>query len=158
MKSVQPPLVVIFLPYANKVVKRQCFYTCLSFCSQGSRRCIPPRQTPPRQTLPGQTSSLGRHSLGRHPQGDIPPGRHPSLGRHTLEHCNRWYASYWNEFIFMTYFYRARGPWPPPPGSANGITNLDRAILKDMGRNLVQYHSCVANFDLMIAVISNVFS
>ena len=41
---------VTFLPSANEVAERQCFYTCLWFCSQGGG-VHPPSRHPPGQTL-----------------------------------------------------------------------------------------------------------
>ena len=62
----------------NIVVARQCFYTCLSFCPQGGRGRLSPRQTPLgshplERHSPWVDTPLGRHPPGRHPPGQTPP-------------------------------------------------------------------------------------
>ena len=74
-----------FLPSANQVVERLCFYTCLSFCPRGRGVSAPVHAGI--YTLPGQTP----------PWADPPP--HPADG-----HCCRRYASYWNAFLFFFVF------------------------------------------------------
>ena len=103
-------------------LQRLCFYTCLSvilFMGEGGV-C--------------HSACWDTHPLGsRHPQEQTPPGsRHP-LWEQTppgaeppppkrsrppaqcMLGTSGWYASYWNAYLFMTYFYRARRPWPPRP-------------------------------------------
>ena len=96
----------------------------------------PPGRHPRTDTTPFADSPLG---MPRSPWVDT-PSRHP-LGRHTpwvdttradtpppptaTAADSRWYASYWNAFLFMNCFYRTGGggggSWSPrPPGSATG--------------------------------------
>ena len=112
--------VIIFyfnlLPSATKL-RRLCFYTCLSFCSQwGSASVhagIPPGpRTPPRDQAhpPEQTPPGSRHLPpgADIPRADNPPGsRHPpplSSREQTPPprngYCCGRYASYWNAFLF----------------------------------------------------------
>ena len=73
---------------------------CLSLCPQGRVWHTPPMQTAPGQTppLPRQTPpSQVDNPPGRQPWADPPP---PSDG-----HCSRWYASYWNAFLFMKAYF-----------------------------------------------------
>ena len=63
---------------------------------------------------------------GRPPQQAAdPPSRQPPLQADLpwIRSMIGWYASYWNAFLFMTYFHRARrGPLPlSPSGSATGM-------------------------------------
>ena len=76
----------VFLPPATKL-RRLCFYTCLSFCSQGGiflSACWDTTTTPP----PGSTPPPKAHT----PQVDGC-------------HCIR-YASYWNAFLLAELFNR----------------------------------------------------
>ena len=75
------------LPSVTKL-RRLCFYTCLSFCSQGGV-CLsacwdttPPRSTP----APWEASLLKHtpHSPGSTPLGSTPPRKHTPPGRHPL--------------------------------------------------------------------------
>ena len=109
-KSMWPPLAAIFLLPQTKLRKGNVFTSVSQeFCPHGGR-CTPPgadRQTP----SPWADTSLGRHP---NPRQTIPPPP-KSDG-----HCSRRYTSYWNAFLFMTYFYRAGGgggggkAWPDP--------------------------------------------
>ena len=72
----------IFLPSANAVVERLCFYTCLSFCPRGVSAPVHAGI----HTLPGQTLTTGQTSppLGRHPRqtATTADGVHPT-GKHS---------------------------------------------------------------------------
>ena len=69
-----------FLPSANEVAVRECFYTCLSFCSHGGGSVCPIAcwDTHPQADTPRADSSPRQTSPGRHHPADTPPGRHPS--------------------------------------------------------------------------------
>ena len=69
-----------FLPSANEVAGRECFYTCLLFCSHGGGSVCPIAcwDTHPQADTPRADSSPRQTSPGRHPPADTPPGRHPS--------------------------------------------------------------------------------
>ena len=69
---------VSYLPSANEVAERLCFYTCLSFCPQGSVCRHPPGSRHPWEA---DTPS----------EADTPPPNGYCCGR---------YASYWNAFLF----------------------------------------------------------
>ena len=92
----------LLLPSATKL-RRLCFYTCLSFCSQGGRGlCLSACW----DTNPTQT----RHPPGsRHPPREQTPPqtRHPPRSRHPPpadgHYCGR-YACYWNAFLFGQFF------------------------------------------------------
>ena len=50
------------------------------------------------------------------------------IGHDKIQSMSGQYTSYWNAFLFMTYFHRAggEGAWPPrPPGSATGLLRSD---------------------------------
>ena len=83
-------------------LRRLCFYTCLSFCSQGG--------------TPNRYSPLQVHPPGRYPQAGTPPSRYTprqvhTLGRYTrrqvhlpamhagIQSTSGRYASYWNAFL-----------------------------------------------------------
>ena len=82
-------------------LRRLCFYTCLSFCSQGGSASvhagIPPgtRHTPPPQRRPPRADT---------PQEQTPPpgADPPPTGSRDGYCCGR-YASYWNAFLFLLY-------------------------------------------------------
>ena len=59
-------LILTFLPSANEVAERLCFYTYLSFCSQGVGGCLP-------QCMLGYTPWADTPPLGRHPPCRPPP-------------------------------------------------------------------------------------
>ena len=71
-----------FLPSANEVVERKCFYTCLYAILFTEGGCISQDalgQTPPplaKHPSPGR-HPLGRHRPGRHPPRQTPPGQTP---------------------------------------------------------------------------------
>ena len=99
--------VTTLLPSATKL-RRLCFYTCLSFCSQGGvpgqvhplgpgtpppgrytpqalhtpGRYIPQALHTPGRYIPQAGTSLGRYPPGRYPPAGTPPGRY-TPGRYT---------------------------------------------------------------------------
>ena len=73
---------IMFLP----LVWRQCFYTCLSFCSLGGVS-----QHAPCQGVYGQRSVDGGLLTGVYTLSSSPRDGH----------WNRWYASYWNAFLLI---------------------------------------------------------
>ena len=89
----------LLLPSATKL-RRLCFYTCLSFCSQRGSASVPaeiphpPRSTPPpEEHPPGSTHPLWE---AHHPPGEHTPQKHPPGDGCR---CGR-YASYCNAFLF----------------------------------------------------------
>ena len=106
-------LFTAFLPSVTKL-RRLCFYTCLSFCSQGWGVCLsacwdttttPWDQTPPwtrhpQQQTPPQavTILLG---AGTPQEQASPRSRQPHLLRQTAGYCCGRYASYWNASLFL---------------------------------------------------------
>ena len=93
MQEVERP----FLPSATKL-RRLCFYTCLSFCSQGGGVCL--------------SACWDATPLSRHPPWEQTPptrSRHPSGSRHRPPRpadgfcCGR-YASHWNAFLCCWFF------------------------------------------------------
>ena len=115
---------------------------CQSFCSHGGGlpQCTPLGRHPPGRhpqvdTPPGQTCPPAQCMLGYTPPrqtspADTPRQTHP-LGRHaplpsacwdtrplpsaccdSHGYCCRWYASYWNAFLFYDLFYSTK--WTPP--------------------------------------------
>ena len=100
--------------------QRSCFYTCclsvILFTEGGGvLQTLPWADTPlPPQadTTPGQTSPLGRHPQQTPPidnpfQAEIPWADTPRQRTPPPPsgHCSRWYASYWNAFLFGTDFF-----------------------------------------------------
>ena len=113
------------LPSATKL-RRLCFYTCLSFCSQGGvpqsmleyhtpreahlpGSTPPPRESHPRpreahpprkHTTPGKQTPQEAHTFpGKLP----PPGKHTPLLPGDGCRCGR-HASYWNAFLYNNLF------------------------------------------------------
>ena len=102
----------LLLPSANEVCEGYLFTpVCQSFCSQGVSISVHAGIHPLR----------GRHPQSRHPpRNRHPPGsrhstrsRHPPTSRHPLHSAcwemwatSRQYASYWNAYLFQTFFYR----------------------------------------------------
>ena len=41
-----------------------------------------------------------------------------------IQSMSRRYASYWDAFLFMTYFHRTGGPWPPRPPPLGSATEF----------------------------------
>ena len=67
-----------YLPSATKL-RRLCFYTCLSFCSQGGSASVHAGIPPP----------PSRHPLGADtPRSGTPPNQAPPGSRHPLEHTH----------------------------------------------------------------------
>ena len=88
----------------NEVAKGLCFYSCLSFCSQGGSTWT---GTPPEPGTPPRTRYTPQI---RYPQAGTPwagtlPGRYTPLGRYTPPpadgYCCGRYASYWNAFLLL---------------------------------------------------------
>ena len=71
---------------------------CVKNTVHGGTHTPPGRQPPQADTHP-----LDRHPLGRHssPQADTPLRQTPSLSPIQDGHCSRWYAPYWNAFLFL---------------------------------------------------------
>ena len=110
---------------------------CQSFCSHGGGGSASvhagihsPRLTPPGRHAPLPSACWDTRPLGRHPPADTPRQTHP-LGRHgpllsacwdtrplpsacwdSHGYCCRWFASYWNAFLFYDLFYSTK--WTPP--------------------------------------------
>ena len=85
----------------KRSLRRLCFYTCLSFCSQ--RGCTPRGQSTSGQTPPAP-STKQTPSLGRYPPGKPPPTPSPRPPPPKWALRDR-YASYWNAFLFKSKFY-----------------------------------------------------
>ena len=104
----------LLLPSATKL-RRLCFYTCLSFCSQGGGclpQCMPGYHPPPlrKHTHPWVAHPPGKHTPGKHtptPPGSTPPEKHTPPGSTPPPgdscRCRR-YAFYWNAFLFGLIF------------------------------------------------------
>ena len=89
---------------------------CQSFCSHGGGglpQCMleytPLGRHPPADT-PRQTHPLGRHAPLPSACWDTRPL--PSACCDSHDYCCRWYASYWNAFLFYDLFYSTK--WTPP--------------------------------------------
>ena len=84
-------------------------YVFTGVCLSTRGRCTPPWQAdtpayaPTRQTPPGRQTPLGRH----HPPAD--------------GYCSRWYASYWNAFLFGIIFYFAKNCMKMKIGLKEGV-------------------------------------
>ena len=100
----------IYLITARKrSLRRLCFYTCLSFCSQGGEYLgrYPPGQVHPQTGTPRQVHPPGRYTpqAGTPPRQVHPPGRYPSAPTvHAgIRSTSGPYASHWNAFLLFLY-------------------------------------------------------
>ena len=79
----------------KRSLRRLCFYTCLSFCSQGGSASVHAGIPPPHLPPPGT-----RHPPDQTPPEQTPPWDQtaPPSGSRDGYCCGR-YASYWNAFL-----------------------------------------------------------
>ena len=121
----------LLLPSATKL-RRLCFYTCLSFCSQGGGVCLSAcwDTTPTGPGTPlGADTPWTRHPQSRHPPGaDTPPGAGTlPRSRHPQEADTPWDQAH-----------------PPGPG----VHPQQTATVAD-GTHPTGMHSCLNSFWLI---------
>ena len=62
----------------KRILRRLCFYTCLSFCSRGVSASVHAGIHTPRADIPREQTPPGADTLqSRHPQADTPQSSHP---------------------------------------------------------------------------------
>ena len=94
------------------------------------RGCLP-------QCKLGYTPPLARHPPGRYPQwADTPGWTPPRQSPPPAGHCCRWYASYWNAFLFNC-----------------AIVCM---FVLDTDRSIIFYSLCSLNFDLKVGIAVNI--
>ena len=101
----------ILITARKQNLRRLCFYTCLSFCSQGGwlpsmhqrshdQRGSASRDLPLGVCLQGVLHRGGSASAGSAPRGVCILGGVQTAQALRDMVNKRWYASYWNEFLF----------------------------------------------------------